>query len=191
MLPDWYPALVAMHIICMVAFFASSFCLLRLFLLHRQAAAVPEPGRALLAKQHLAMGWSLLYLVAWPSLLLLIAFGAWMTWLQPGLLAQPWMQAKLGLSALLVAYHGVDQRLYRKLLQEGSTWSGMALRLWAQVLVVLLCLAVFLSAFKEVQWYIGLLGLLVLALLVFSAIRAFGNKGPEPAAGTQEPGPAS
>ena len=87
MLPDWYPALVAMHIICMVAFFASSFCLLRLFLLHRQTAAVPEPGRALLAKQHLAMGWSLLYLVAWPSLLLLIAFGAWMTWLQPGLLA--------------------------------------------------------------------------------------------------------
>lgn len=191
MLPDWYPALVAMHLICMVAFFASSFCLLRLFLLHRQTAAVPEPGQALLAKQHLAMGWTLLYVVAWPSLVLLIAFGAWMTWLQPGLLAQPWIQAKLGLCALLVAYHLVDQRLYRRLLQERSTWSGMALRLWAQVLVVLLCLVVFLSAFREVQWYIGLLGLLVLALLVFSAVRAFGNKDRETTAGQQRSGTPS
>lgn len=184
MLPPWYPALVALHIIFMVTFFAGTFFLLRVFIFHRQALARWEPDRTVLVNQYRLMERTLLYAVAWPSLLLLIGFGAWMVWLQPGLLREPWMQAKLGATALLFAYHLVDQGIHGKLRCGGKVWPVFVLRLWTQCSVLLLFITVFLSSFKEVQWYLGLLGLLVLALMLLSAIRTFAKK--EPKAGHAE-----
>ncbi len=178
MLPTWFPALVALHLIFMVTFFAGSFYLVRLFIFHRQALARWEPDRGILTKQFGLMERQLLYLVAWPSLLLMIGTGAWMVWLEPGTLKAPWMQAKLGATALLFAYHLVDQRIYGKLARGETVWAVLTLRLWTQCSVLLLVAIVFLSAFKDVQWYIGALGLLVLALLLFTAIKAFGGKNP-------------
>ncbi len=179
MLPTWYPALVALHLIFMVTFFAGTFCLLRLFVVHRQALARWEPDRGILSKHCQSMERTLLYVVTWPSLLLLLGFGAWMVWLQPGLLAEPWMQAKLGISALLFAFQLTDQRIYGKLGRGERTWPVFTLRLWTQCSVLLLVILVFLSAFKDVQWYIGGLGLLLLALLLLAAVKGFGRKAPE------------
>lgn len=178
MLPTWFPALVALHIIFTVTFFAGAFYLLRLFIFHRQALARWEPDRGILSKQYVLMERQLLYLVAWPSLLLVIGTGAWMVWLQPGTLTAPWMQAKLGASSLLFAYHLLNQRIYGKLRRGEKVWPVFALRLWTQCAVLLLVIIVFLSTFKDVQWYIGVLGLLVLGLLLFTAIKAFGSNEP-------------
>lgn len=41
---------------------------------------------------------------------------------------------------------------------------------------ILLVAAVFLSTFKTVQWYLGILGLVVLAGLLFLAIKGFSKK---------------
>lgn len=179
MLPTWYPALVALHLIFMVTFFASTFCLLRLFIVHRGALAAWEPERTILTKHSLSMGKTLLYIVAWPSLILMVVFGAWMIWLSPALLVQPWIQAKLGLTALLVAYHMVNQRTYAKFRTGEKVWSTNALRIWTQGSVFLLFVLVFLSAFRQVQWYIGVLGLLLLSLLLFATIRTLGRNESE------------
>lgn len=189
MLPTGYPALLAFHLLFMVTFFAGTFGLLRLLVLHRQALALWEPDRGILVRQYGKTERSLLYLVAWPSLLLLLGFGAWMAWLQPALLKAPWMQAKLGLTALLFAYHLADQRIYRRLQAGTLKWGVFTLRIWAQGSVLLLVTAVFLSVFKAVQWYIGVLGLLVLAALLWAALRGPGGGTPSPTdAETGSPG---
>lgn len=179
MVPPWYPALVALHLVFMVTFFAGTFCLLRLFIYHRQALARWEPDRGILSKQFGRMERTVLYWVAWPSLFLMILFGAWMTWLQPGLLAAPWMQAKLGLTALVFAYHLVDQGIYGRLRRGEKVWGIYALRSWTQGSVLLLVTVIFLSTYKQVEWYVGILGLLVLALMLFTAVRGFGSKEPK------------
>ena len=174
--PDWYPALLALHIIFMVTFFAGTFYLVRLFILHRQALTREEPVRAIFTKQYGVMEQQLLYLVAWPSLLLMVFFGIWMIWLDLSLVQESWMQAKVGVAALLIGYHMVNQRIYHKLKNGVLVWHTYALRIWVQGSVVLLVAAVFLSTFKKVQWYLGLLGLVVLAALLFAAIKAFSGK---------------
>ncbi len=173
MLPTWYPALVALHIIFMVTYFSGTFYLVRLFVLHRQALALWEPDRGILAKQYGKMERTLLYIVSWPSLLLLVGFGAWMVWLQPGLLAEPWMQAKLGLTALVAAYQVLDHRIYKKLARGERIWHTYALRAWVQGSVLLLFALVFVSSFRSVQWYWGLIGLGVLAALLLVLVRMF------------------
>lgn len=181
MLPDWYPALAALHILFMVAFFSATFHLLHLLLRHRQALMKPEPDRTILAKQFAAMERIPLLLVAWPSLILLVITGGWMAWYTPSLLAKAWVQAKLGLTALLFAYHLVNHRLIIRMRRGEAGWNYVALLVWAQGAALMLIVAVFLSVFKQVDWYIGLLGLVVLATLLYSAIRAFGAKNGETA----------
>ncbi|MGB3524903.1 MAG: CopD family protein [Flavobacteriales bacterium] len=176
MLPDWYPALIALHVIFMVTFFAGTFYLTRVFIMHRQALSREEPVRAILTKQYGVMERQLLYLVAWPSLLLMIFLGFWMVWLDLSLVQEPWMHAKLGVTALLVGYHLVDQRIYRKFQNGMHVWNTPTLRIWVQGSVILLVAAVFLSTFKTVQWYLGILGLVVLAGLLFLAIKGFSKK---------------
>ncbi|MBP9080996.1 MAG: CopD family protein [Flavobacteriales bacterium] len=188
MLPTWYPALVALHLISMVTFFASTFCLLRLLVLHGQAQGKQEPERALLLRHSLVPTRMLLYVVGWPSLVLLILTGGWMIWFRPALLAEAWVQAKLGLTGLLAASHLMNQRLLRKAHKGEPAWGVTALRLWTPYTVLLLCVLVLLSAFQEVQWYIGVLGLLVLALLLHAAIRGFSRKAPVGPSGTGLPG---
>lgn len=186
MTPSWYPALVALHLIFMVTFFAGTFCLSRLFVLHRQALALWEPDRGILTKQYGRMERTLLYIATWPSLLLMLGFGVWMAWLDLAVLKQPWMQAKLGLTALLIAYHLANQRIYGNLRRGEKVWPAYQLRIWVQVSVLLLFALVFLSTFKQVQWYLGVAGLAVLAILLWSAIKAFGSK--DPATNNAEPG---
>ncbi|HMN04725.1 MAG TPA: CopD family protein [Flavobacteriales bacterium] len=189
MLPSWYPALVAVHIIAMATFFTGTFVVLRGFVLHRKALSKPEPLRTTLALEHVSAGSVPLYMVAWPSLLLLIITGAWMIGLRPDLLAEAWVQAKLGLMALLFAYHLVNQRIYRKMQADGTGWGLFTLRIWAQGALLMMIVAVFLSTFRQVDWYIGVLGLVVLAVLLFAGVRGMGSRddGPDAAEGQQPP----
>ncbi|MCO5275782.1 MAG: CopD family protein [Flavobacteriales bacterium] len=187
MLPHWYPALLALHLVFMVTFFTGTFWLLRLFILHRQAQGKAEPARTILMAQYMASGRQLLYMVAWPSLLLMILFGGWMLWLQPSLLAESWMQVKLELTVLVFAYHLMDQQIYRKLRGNGRAWGLFALTLWAQLAVLLLVLVVFLSTFKAVQWYLALIGLLMLVVAGYAAAKARSSKVPAPP-GPGDPG---
>lgn len=189
MLPSWYPALVAVHLIAMVTFFAATFCLLRSFLTNRQAQRSPEPDRSILARHSLAPAGNLLHAVGWPSLVLLLLTGGWMAALQPALLAEPWIQAKLGLLALLTAFHVVDQRLHAALHRGERSWGANALRLWALCALLLLVAVVTLSTFRKLQWYLGLLGLLILALLLYTAIKGSSRK--EPADHAQTGGPSA
>ncbi|MCB0774579.1 MAG: hypothetical protein KDB93_14535, partial [Flavobacteriales bacterium] len=76
-----------------------------------------------------------------------------------------------------------------KLRRGEKVWPAYQLRIWVQASVLLLFALVFLSTFKQVQWYFGVAGLAVLAVLLWLAIKAFGGK--EPATHDAEPGKPS
>ena len=94
----------AWHVIFMVTWFAGLFYLPRLFVYH--ASATDSAGierfrvmeRRLFAIMTIGAG-------------LTATFGIWLLVINPALLQAGWMQAKLALLALLVAYHGWCWRL--------------------------------------------------------------------------------
>ncbi len=87
----------AFHIIFMVTWFAGLFYLPRLFVYHALAADTPSLERFKIMERKLYYG------IMTPGALLTIALGVWL-WLGYGYNGG-WLHAKLGLIALLIAYH--------------------------------------------------------------------------------------
>jgi putative membrane protein len=90
----------AFHIIFMVTWFAGLFYLPRLFVYHSMASDGVSNARFKLMERKLYFG------IATPGMILTLLLGGWLlgtntaSYLQAG-----WMHAKLGLVALLIAYH--------------------------------------------------------------------------------------
>lgn len=174
--PSWYPVIKALHLIFMVTFFAGTFYIVRLFIYHTEAFDRWEPERGVLAEQFALMSRRLWYFITWPSLVLMALFGIWMLVLNPELLKQPWMHAKLGLVSLLIAYHMVNQGIFSRLQRNERAWRGSALRLWNEGATLILFGVVFLAVLKRVQWYYGLIGLGVLGGVLVLAVNMYRRK---------------
>ena len=95
----------AFHLIFMVTWFAALFYLPRLFVYH--ACCDDEPGRA----RFKIMERKLLWGIATPGGILTLLFGFATLAYRPDLLAVSWMQAKLLLVGMLIAYHVVSRPL--------------------------------------------------------------------------------
>ena len=88
----------AWHVIFMVTWFAGLFYLPRLFVYHASAADNAGIERFRVMERRLFV---IMTIGAW----LTAAFGIWMLAINPALLRTGWMQVKLALVVLLVAYH--------------------------------------------------------------------------------------
>lgn len=169
----WYPVIKSLHLIFMVTFFAGTFYIVRLFIYHREALSTWEPDRTILCRQLMLMERKLWYIITWPSLVLMFAFGLWMFVLNPALIKQPWMHAKLGFIALLFAYHFKNHALFLRARRTEVPWSSFALRLWNEGATVVLFAVVFLAVIKRLDWQYGALGLVVLLLVLLLAVNAY------------------
>ena len=87
----------SLHVIFVVAWFAGLFYLPRLFVYHALSSDSPSIERFKVMERKLYRG------IMTPSMVLTLAFGAWI-WLGYGV-SGGWLHAKLVLVALLVAYH--------------------------------------------------------------------------------------
>lgn len=87
----------ALHLIFMVTWFAGLFYLPRLFVYHALSTDMPGIERFKLMERKLFYG------IMTPGALLTVAFGLWL-WLGYGL-GGAWLQIKLVLVAVLIAYH--------------------------------------------------------------------------------------
>ena len=88
----------AWHVIFMVTWFAGLFYLPRLFVYHASATDTPGIERFRVMERRL-------FVIMTIGALLTAAFGIWLLVINPALLRAGWMQAKLALLVLLVAYH--------------------------------------------------------------------------------------
>src|SRR5688572_29756076 len=92
--------LKAFHVVFMVIWFAGLFYLPRLFVYHATTTDPEGIGRFRIMERKLYLG------IMTPGAILTVASGLWLLisyW--PAALHAPWMQAKLSLVALLIAYH--------------------------------------------------------------------------------------
>lgn len=168
-----YGIVKSLHIIFMVTFFAGTFYIVRLFIYHTEAMVKFDPERAILSKAFALMSRRLWYFITWPSFVLMTVFGIWMLVLSPDWLKQPWMHAKLGLVALLFAYHFINQGIFAKLQRNEKAWPSYALRLWNEGATIILFGVVFLAVIKSVSWYFGIAGLVVLGGVLALSVNAY------------------
>jgi putative membrane protein len=119
----------ALHIVFVVAWFAGLFYLPRLFVYHAQSSDAVSIERFKVMERKLYRG------IMTPCMVLTLVFGVWM-WLGYGFRGG-WLDAKLALVAILVAYHFWLGRLARELAAGASHRSHVFYR-WINELPLLL-----------------------------------------------------
>src|SRR3954463_270883 len=93
----WYRLVLALHIISIISWMAGLLYLFRLFVYH---AAEKEE---VVKERFRMMEWRLYRIITMPAMVAAFVFGVTMLYLNPTLLRQPWMIAKLILVSLLIA----------------------------------------------------------------------------------------
>lgn len=151
---------------------AGLFYIVRLFVYHIEANDKPEAERAVLQKQFVIMEHKLWYYITTPAMVLTVLAGLGMLYSNPPLLQASWMLVKLAFVAGLLVYHFICQRILNQLKQGIFRWSSTQLRLWNEVATIFLVAIVFTVILKSaVQWVYGLVGLILFAVLIMSAVK--------------------
>ena len=136
----------AFHIITMVTWFAGLFYLPRLFVYHASATDAISLARFKI------MEWRLFYAITTPGGLLTTALGFWLLFYQPQLrdyyLSQGWMQAKLGLVALLWVYHVYCGVLLQQFASDKNTHPEKFYRIFNEFPTLILIAVVILVVVK-------------------------------------------
>jgi putative membrane protein len=123
------------HIIFMVTWFAGLFYLPRLFVYHAMSDDKASRERFKVMERKLFYG------IMTPGALLTIGFGAWL-WLGYGF-AGGWLQVKMALVALLVAYHAYCGKLMRDFRHDRNRYGHRFYR-WLNELPVIALVAIIL-----------------------------------------------
>ncbi|PZU98595.1 MAG: protoporphyrinogen oxidase HemJ [Leptolyngbya sp.] len=158
----------AFHIVGVVVWFAGLFYLVRLFIYHVEAEAEPEPARSILKNQYTIMEKRLYGIITTPGMVVAVAMAVGLLVLMPEYLKDGWMHAKLGLVAVLLAYHHYCARLMRQLHRGECQWSGQQLRALNEAPTLLLVAIVMLVIFKN-NFPTGATTWLMVGLVVFMA----------------------
>jgi putative membrane protein len=164
----------ALHIIFVVTWFAGLFYIVRLFVYYAETDGMAETEKKILQNQYGIMQKRLWYGITWPSMILTLIFGPWMLIEIPGYLEQPWMQLKLSLIVGLVIYQFICHKIFKEQQQGIIKMNSFKLRLWNEVATIFLVAIVFIVVCKDtLSWVYGLLGLVVFAILLMLAIKAY------------------
>jgi putative membrane protein len=125
--------LKAFHIIAVITWFAAIFYLPRLFVYHADATDTISRERFKIMERKLYRG------IMTPSMIVVIALGAWMIALNPDFyLSQGWLHAKLTLVTLLVIYHFYCGHLLKIFRDDRNERSHVFYRWFNEVPVFLL-----------------------------------------------------
>lgn len=129
-----FPLIKAFHIIFMVTWFAGLFYLPRLFVYHASTEDAISIERFKIMERKLLWG------ITTPGGVLTIVFGLWLLALYPdgSLATLSWLQWKLALVVLLVAYHGWCIALWLAFKRDDNQHSHVWYRWFNEAPVVLL-----------------------------------------------------
>lgn len=164
----------SIHIIFVVSWMAGLFYLVRLFIYHTESKARPEVEQKILFAQFEVMERKLYSIITVPAMILTLIAGIVMTYLQPFWLQQSWLQVKLGFVVAMVIYTFICQKMIKQLRNGIFKYTSTQLRIWNEVATILLFAIVFLAVLKNgVDWIYGLVGLLVFAMIIMSAVKIY------------------
>jgi protoporphyrinogen IX oxidase len=170
----WYKTF---HIIGVVVWFAGLFYLVRLFIYHVEANQEPEPAQSILKKQYQIMEKRLYDIITTPGMIVTVAMAIGLLTTEPEVLHDVWMQVKLGLVGVLIAYHFYCGRLLKQLAAGECKWGGQQLRVLNEGPTVLLVTIVLLVVFKNsLPWDITTVGILGAIVAMAAAIQLYAKK---------------
>ena len=130
----------ALHIVFVVSWFAGLFYLPRLFVYHADARDAVSNERFKLMERKLYRG------IMMPAMILTVASGLWL-WMAYGFTGG-WIHAKIGLVALLVAYHFWLRKLLGDFARDANRHSHVYYRWVNEAPTVLLIAIVILVVVK-------------------------------------------
>jgi protoporphyrinogen IX oxidase len=133
---QFYPYLLALHIIAMVAWMAGMFYLPRLFVYHADAKVGSE-----MSETFKTMERRLLKFIMTPAMVVTWLCGIGLLILMPVYLQLPWMQAKLVLVLMMSGLHGYYAGAVRKFAADKNTRSQKFWR-WMNEAPTLLLIAI-------------------------------------------------
>lgn len=164
----------ALHIIFIVTWFSGMFYIVRLFIYNAEANEKPEPERSILRNQFSIMIKRLWFGITWPSAILTLIFGISM-WSMLG--ATPnWLMVKILFVLGLYAYHISLHNIYSQQMRGVFKYSSQKLRIWNEVATIFLVAIVMIVVVKNaISWIWGLLGLILFAIILMSAIKIYKN----------------
>jgi putative membrane protein len=169
-----YQYILAIHIIFVVCWMAGLFYMVRLFIYHTEAQDKPEPARAILSEQFEVMEKKLWWIIATPSMYLVLAAGIGMLCLAPGWLQQPWLHIKLTFVVGLLAYHFICQHKMNQMRKGVYKWTSTQLRLWNELATLLLFAIVFLAVLKNtLGWIFGIVGIIAFSCILMAAVKIY------------------
>ena len=148
--------------------------MVRLFIYHTEAQEKPEPDRTILSNQFEIMERKLWWIIATPSMYLVLAAGIALLFLIPGWLHQPWLQIKLCFVAGLIVYHFICQNKMKQMAKGIYTWTSTQMRIWNEIATIFLFAIVFLAVLKDgLSWIFGVVGIILFSLIIMSAVKIY------------------
>lgn len=170
----YYRYILAVHIIFVISWMAGLFYGVRLFIYHTEAHHKPEPAGSILKEEYAKITARLWNIITTPAMVLTVAAGIAMLYINPGLLYQRWMLVKLAFVAALLAYHFICRHIMLQLRDGNFKWSSGSLRIWNEVATIILVAIVFTVILKSaVDWVYGLTGLLLFSLVIMTAVKIY------------------
>ena len=172
---EYYSYLLSIHIIFVVCWMAGLFYMVRLFIYHTEAQAKPEPDRTILSKQFEIMESKLWWIIATPSMYLVIAAGIAMLYINFEYLSiQRWLHIKLAFVIGLIIYHFICQKKMKEMRNGIYKWTSTQLRLWNELATLILFAIVFLVVLKSsLNWIFGVLGIVALSVVLMCAVKIY------------------
>jgi putative membrane protein len=172
-----YLWLKTIHLIGVVSWFAGLFYIVRLFVYHAEALAGDPARRDVLSGQYGIMEGRLYRLIMQPAMVVTVLAAVGMIALQPGLLGQRWMQAKLVLVVVLLAYHAWCGRTVKGFTEGRVGTSAQAFRVANEAPTLLLLGITGLAVFKASASLPVLAAVLtVMMVLLGVGIRVYARK---------------
>ncbi|QEC75794.1 CopD family protein [Mucilaginibacter ginsenosidivorax] len=169
-----YEYVLAIHIIFVVCWMAGLFYMVRLFIYHTEAQAKPEPDRSILSAQFEVMEKKLWYIIAVPSMFIVLAAGTTMVCIKPGFMLMAWLPIKLGFVIGLIIYHYICQHKMKQMRKGIFKWTSTQLRLWNELATILLFAIVFLAVKKDgLSWIFGVVGIVSLGVILMIAVKIY------------------
>jgi protoporphyrinogen IX oxidase len=169
-----YNYIKALHIIFIVTWFSGMFYIVRLYIYNTEAGEKAEPAKSILRDQFNIMIKRLWLGITWPSAILTLIFGGWM-WSLLGSMPN-WLMVKLAFVGGLYLYHFSLHKIYSDQMQGVFKYSSQKLRIWNEVATIFLVSIIMIVVVKNaISWIWGLLGLILFAIALMSAIRIYKN----------------
>ena len=148
------------------------FYIVRLFIYNTEAGDKDGVEKEILQKQFSIMIKRLWLGITWPSAILTVIFGGWITSMYTAI--PQWLWIKLGFVAGLYAYHFTLQKIYSDEMKGIFKYTSNQLRVWNEVATIFLIAIIMIVTVKDnMSWLWGIIGLALFTIILMSAIKIY------------------